>query len=334
VDVAVFSTKRHDEQSLTAAAHASDSDEKLHLRFFEARLGPQTAALAAGHEAVCVFVNDDLSADVVRDLAASGVRYAALRSAGYNHVDLEAAAEVGMRVARVPAYSPYAVAEHALGLILTLNRHIHRAYNRVREGNFSLDGLMGFDLHGKTVGIIGTGTIGTVFVQILSGFGMRLLASDPNPSPAARSAGAEYVDLDDLLRAADIIALFAPLTTATYHMIDAGAVARMKPGVMVINTSRGALVNTQAVIDGLKSGTIGALGLDVYEEEGPLFFEDHSESIIADDVFTRLLTFPNVVITGHQAFFTAEAVAHIAETTINNLRAFATGTGKVEEVTL
>jgi D-lactate dehydrogenase len=334
VDVAVFSTKRHDEQSLTAAAHAADRDEKLHLRFFEARLGPQTAALAAGHEAVCVFVNDDLSAGVVHDLAASGVRYAALRSAGYNHVDLEAAADAGIRVARVPAYSPYAVAEHALGLILTLNRHIHRAYNRVREGNFSLDGLMGFDLHGKTAGIIGTGTIGAVFVQVLSGFGMRLLASDPNPNPAARAAGAKYVDLDELLRAADIIALFAPLTTATHHMIDADAVARMKRGVMVINTSRGALIDTQAVIDGLKSGTIGALGLDVYEEEGPLFFEDRSAAIIADDVFSRLLTFPNVVITGHQAFFTAEAVAHIAETTIHNLRAFATGTGTVEEVTL
>jgi D-lactate dehydrogenase len=332
VDVAVFSTKRHDEQSLTAAAQAAASDVKLHLRFFEARLGPQTAALAAGHEAICVFVNDDLSAGVVHDLAASGVRYVALRSAGYNHVDLKAATAVGVRVARVPAYSPYAVAEHTLGLILTLNRHIHRAYNRVREGNFSLDGLMGFDLHGKTAGIIGTGTIGAVFVQILSGFGMRLLAVDPFPNPAARAAGAEYVDLDELLRAADIITLFAPLTTATRHMIDAGAIARMKRGVMVINTSRGALIDTQAVIDGLKSGAIGALGLDVYEEEGPLFFEDHSTSIIADDVFSRLLTFPNVVITGHQAFFTAEAVVHIAETTINNLRAFATGQGTLEEV--
>jgi D-lactate dehydrogenase len=333
VDVAVFSTKRHDEQSLTAAAQAADSDEKLRLHFFEARLTPQTAALAAGHEAVCAFVNDDLSAGVVHDLATLGVRYAALRSAGYNHVDLTAAAEVGMRVARVPAYSPYAVAEHALGLILTLNRHIHRAYNRVREGNFSLDGLIGFDLHGKTAGVIGTGTIGAVFVKILSGFGMRVLASDPYPNPAARAAGAAYVDLDELLGAADVIALFAPLTEATYHMIDADAVARMKRGVMLINTSRGALIDTQAVIDGLKSGTIGALGLDVYEEEGPLFFEDRSASIIADDLFTRLLTFPNVVITGHQAFFTAEAVAHIAETTIANLRAFATGHGHVEEVT-
>lgn len=334
MDVAVFSTKPHDERSLTAAVQAADSDEKLHLRFFEARLGPGTAAIAAGHEAVCVFVNDDLSAEVVHDLAALGVRYAALRSAGYNHVDLAAAAEVGMRVARVPAYSPYAIAEHALGLILTLNRHIHRAYNRVREGNFSLDGLMGFDLRGKTVGVIGTGTIGAVFVQILSGFGMRVLASDPYPNPVAQAAGAEYVDLDELLGSSDIISLFAPLTEQTYHMIDADAVARMKPGVMVINTSRGALINTQAVIDGLKSGTIGALGLDVYEEEGPLFFEDRSASIIADDVFTRLLTFPNVVITGHQAFFTAEAVAHIAETTIDNLLAFATGRGRLEEVPL
>lgn len=329
MDVAVFSTKRHDEQSLTAAL---GDDDHLRLHFIEARLTPGTAALAAGHDAVCVFVNDDLSADVVTDLAASGVRFAALRSAGYNHVDLAAAAAAGIRVAHVPSYSPYAVAEHALGLILTLNRHIHRAYNRVREGNFSLDGLIGFDLHGKTAGIIGTGNIGAVFAQVLSGLGMRLLGSDPRPGPMARAAGVEFVELDDLLTTSDIIALFAPLTAATHHLIDADAIKRMKRGVMVINTSRGALIDTQAVIDGLKSGAIGALGLDVYEEEGPLFFEDRSTTVIADDVFTRLLTFPNVVITGHQAFFTVEAVAHIATTTIDNLRAFATGHGQVKEV--
>jgi D-lactate dehydrogenase len=329
VDVAVFSTKSHDRQSLTAAL---EPDEHLRLRFFEPRLAPETAALASGHEAVCVFVNDDLSAPVVTELAAMGVRFAALRSAGYNHVDLAATAAAGMRVAHVPGYSPYAVAEHALGLILTLNRHIHRAYNRVREGNFSLEGLIGFDLHGKTMGIIGTGTIGAAFAHIVSGMGMRLLGSDPRPSPAARAAGVEYTGLDELLADADIITLFAPLTPATHHLIDAAAVRRMKRGAMLINTSRGALVDTRAVIEGLKSGTIGALGLDVYEEEGPLFFEDRSTTVIADDVFTRLLTFPNVVITGHQAFFTAEAVASIAATTIDNLRAFATGQGEVHEV--
>jgi D-lactate dehydrogenase len=329
LDVAVFSTKGHDRRSLTAAV---GDDDDLHLHFFEARLTPETTALAAGHDAVCVFVNDDLSAGVVAELAASGVRFAALRSAGYNHVDLAAAAAAGMRVAHVPGYSPYAVAEHALGLILTLNRHIHRAYNRVREGNFSLDGLIGFDLHGKTLGIIGTGTIGAAFAQIVSGMGMRMLGSDPRPNPAALAAGVEYTAFDDLLGASDIITLFAPLTAATRHLIDDRAVARMKPGVMLINTSRGALIDTPAVIDGLKSGAIGALGLDVYEEEGPLFFEDRSTTVIADDVFTRLLTFPNVVITGHQAFFTVEAVASIAATTIANLRAFATGEGEIHEV--
>lgn len=331
MDVAVFSTKPHDEQSLTKAR---GDDDRIRLHFLEPRLTQETAALAAGHEAVCIFVNDDLSAEVLRTLAASGVRFAALRSAGYNHVDLRAAASEGIRVARVPAYSPYAVAEHALGLILTLNRRIHRAHNRVREGNFSLDGLIGFDLHGKTMGIVGTGTIGTVFARIASGFGMHLLASDPRPNPDALEVGARYVDLDELLAGADVISLFAPLTEATHHMIDAAAIARMKPGVMVVNTSRGALIDTKAVIDGLKSGRIGALGLDVYEEEGPLFFEDRSASVIADDVFSRLLTFPNVIITGHQAFFTAEAVAGIAETTIRNLLVFATGDGHVDELTV
>jgi D-lactate dehydrogenase len=331
VDVAVFSTKPHDEHSLTKAR---GDDHRIRLHFLEPRLTQETAALADGHEAVCVFVNDDLSAEVLRALAASGVRFAALRSAGYNHVDLRAAASEGIRVARVPAYSPYAVAEHALGLILTLNRRIHRAHNRVREGNFSLDGLIGFDLHGKTMGIVGTGTIGTVFARIASGFGMHLLASDPRPNPDALEVGARYVDLDELLAGADVISLFAPLTEATHHMIDAAAIARMKRGVMVVNTSRGALIDTKAVIDGLKSGRIGALGLDVYEEEGPLFFEDRSTSVIADDVFSRLLTFPNVIITGHQAFFTTEAVAGIAETTIRNLLGFATGDGHVDELTV
>lgn len=332
MDVAVFSTKPYDQQSLRAALEENNADADVTLRFIEARLTPETAPLAAGHDAVCVFVNDDMSAEVIAVLAAHDVRFAALRSAGYNHVDLHAAADAGIRVARVPAYSPYAVAEHAVALILTLNRHIHRAYQRVRDGNFSLDGLMGFDVHGKTMGIVGTGTIGAVFTRIAAGLGMRLLVSDPYPNPDVVELGANYVDVDDLLDASDVIALFLPLTAETHHLIDAAAVARMKPGVMLINTSRGALIDTKAVIDGLKSGHIGALGLDVYEEEGPLFFEDRSTAVIADDVFSRLLTFPNVVITGHQAFFTAEAVDAIAATTVRNLRAFATGDGHIEEV--
>lgn len=333
MDVAVFSTKAYDQRSLSAAlGDDSAGDGDITLRFIEARLTLETAPLANDFDAVCVFVNDDMSAEVIKVLASHGVRFAALRSAGFNHVDLRAAADAGIRVARVPAYSPFAVAEHALTLILTLNRHVHRAYQRVRDGNFSLDGLMGFDLHGKTMGIIGTGTIGAVFTRIVTGLGMRLLASDPYPNPDVVELGAQYVDLDELLGASDVVALFLPLTSETYHLIDAAAIARMKPGVMLVNTSRGALVDTKAVIDGLKSGHIGALGLDVYEEEGPLFFEDRSTAVIADDVFSRLLTFPNVVITGHQAFFTTEAVDAIAETTVRNLRAFATGEGHVEEV--
>lgn len=322
MDIAVFSTKSHDQRTLPAAA---GDDDDLRFDFFEPRLTTATAPLAAEHEAVSAFVNDDLSAPVLDQLAQLGVRWIALRSAGYNNVDLKAAERHGIQIARVPAYSPYAVAEHALGLILALNRHIHRAYNRVREGNFSLDGLMGFDLHGKTAGIVGTGTIGRVFASLLSGFGMRMLASDPYPNDEARELGVEYVELDELLTESDVISLFAPLTKQTHHMIDSAAIGQMKPGTMLINTSRGALIDTPAVIEGLKSGQIGALGLDVYEEEGPLFFEDRSTTVITDDVFTRLLTFPNVVITGHQAFFTVEAVEHIAETTVANLRAFAQG---------
>lgn len=329
MDVAVFSSKRYDEQSL---AHAASDHDTLDFTFLEPRLTTETAPLAHNHQAVCAFVNDDLSESVLEVLSECGVEYVALRSAGFNHVDLAATERLGIRVARVPAYSPYAVAEHALGLILALNRRIHRAYNRVREQNFSLDGLMGFDLHGRTAGIVGTGSIGTVFASMLSGFGMRLLASDPYPSDTTRGHGVEYVDLDVLLAESDVIALFTPLTEDTHHLIDAPAVARMRDGVMLINTSRGALVDTRAVIDGLKSGKIGALGLDVYEEEGPLFFEDRSASVITDDLFTRLLTFPNVLITGHQAFFTSEAVAHIAETTVDNLEAFATSGTSDNEV--
>ena len=328
--IAVFSTKPYDRSALDRANEAHGHD----LTYFEHRLSPSSIPLVEDFDAVCPFVNDELSDGVLERLSDAGVRLLTLRSAGFNHVDLRAAERHGIAVARVPAYSPHAVAEHAMALILTLNRKLHRAYARVREGNFSLDGLLGFDLHGKTVGVIGTGKIGTVFCKILAGFGCRILATDPVPNEEARRAGAEYVDLDALLASSDIIALHLPLTPETYHLIDAEALARMSDGVMLINTSRGALVDTPAVIAGLKSGRIGALGLDVYEEEADLFFEDLSNSVIQDDIFARLLTFPNVLITGHQGFFTREAVANIAETTLANATAFETGEGPFHRVAL
>lgn len=328
--IAVFSTKPYDRAALDQANQRHGHD----LVYFEPRLTRDTAPLARGFEAVCPFVNDELSAPVLRTLAEGGLRLLTLRSAGFNHVDLQAAAAHGVVVARVPAYSPHAVAEHAAGLILTLNRRLHRAYARVREGNFALEGLLGFDLHGKTVGVVGTGKIGTAFCRIMAGFGCRVLAHDPYPGDEARRAGAEYVALDELLGAADVVALHLPLTPETHHLIDAAALGRMKHGVMLVNTSRGGLVDTRAVIDGLKSGRIGALGLDVYEEEADLFFEDLSGTVIQDDVFARLLTFPNVLITGHQGFFTREALAGIAETTLANATAFQTGEGTLHRVDL
>jgi D-lactate dehydrogenase len=326
--VAVFSTKPYDQRFLSAANQRHGHE----LDFFEPRLTPTTAPLAAGYPAVCAFVNDQLDAEVLASLAQGGTRLIALRSAGFNHVDLEAAASQDLTVARVPAYSPNAVAEHAAALILALNRKLHRAYARVREGNFSLDGLLGFDLHGRTIGIVGTGKIGTVFARIMAGFGCRLLAHDPYPSDECVAIGVEYVGLDQLFAAADVIALHAPLTPATHHLIDAQAIAQMKTGVMLINTSRGALVDTRAVVEGLKSGKLGALGLDVYEEEEGLFFEDLSGQVLTDDVFARLLTFPNVVITGHQGFFTVDALHNIAETTLANISAFEHGKGTLHEV--
>ena len=315
--IAVFSAKPYDERYLGATA-----GEAHDVVFYDARLSPETAALAAGFDAVCAFVNDDLGAGVIASLARAGIRLISLRSAGFNHVDLAAAEAAGIAVARVPAYSPHAVAEHTLALILTLNRKTHRAYNRVREGNFALDGLLGFDMHGKTVGIVGTGKIGEGVARILHGFGCTLLAHDPVTNLACSALGVRYVDLHMLFGQSDIITLQCPLTPATHHLVDGAAVATMKPGAMLINTSRGAVVDTKALIAGLKSGAIGSVGLDVYEEEADLFFEDLSQSFIRDDVFARLLTFPNVVITGHQGFFTHEALTAIAETTIANIAAF------------
>lgn len=315
--VAVYSTKPYDEEFLAAANLA----HRHHLSFLEPRLSLDTVPLAAGAEAVCAFVNDDLSAGVLDGLAGLGVRRVALRSAGFNHVDLQAAVALGISVTRVPAYSPHAVAEHCAALVLALNRRTHRAYNRVREGNFALTGLLGFDLFGKTVGIVGTGRIGSCFARIMIGFGCRVVASDPCPNEECRAMGVDYVPLEALLAQSDIVSLHLPLTPQTYHFIGAEQLGSMRDGVMLINTSRGMLIDTAAAINALKQGKLGYLGLDVYEEEADLFFEDLSDQVLHDDVFSRLLTFPNVLITGHQAFFTREAMTNIAATTMNNLTA-------------
>lgn len=320
--LAVYSTQPHDRRFLDAANAAG----RCELVYLEPRLDALTASAAAGAQAVCLFVNDRADAAALEVLARQGVRLIALRCAGFNNVDLQAARRLGIAVARVPEYSPYAVAEHTVAIILTLNRKIHRAYARVREGNFALDGLLGFDLHGRTVGVVGTGKIGEQVVRIMAGFGCRVLAFDPQPNPACVAAGARYVTLPELLAASDVVTLHCPLTPQTHHLIDARAIATMRPGAMLVNTSRGGVIDTPAVIEALKSGTLGSLGLDVYEEEGDLFFRNLSDQVIRDDVFARLLTFPNVVITGHQAFFTEDALRAIAETTLRNVEQFeATG---------
>ena len=315
MNVAFFSAKPYEREFFDRA----NRDGRHVLRYLEPRLTRETALLADGSDAVCVFVNDQVGREVLSKLHEQGIRSIALRSAGFNHVDLHAAEELGFRVVRVPAYSPYAVAEHTIGLMLALNRHLHRASARVREGNFSLNGLLGFDMHGRTVGVIGTGKIGLITAKILIGFGCQVLAYDPYPNQECAQLGAEYVPLAGLLAESEIITLHCPLSPETYHLIDAEAIARMRPGVMLINTSRGALVDTAAIVQGLKAGKIGSLGIDVYEEEADLFFEDLSNHVIQDDVFARLLTFPNVLITGHQAFFTREALEAIAQTTLSNL---------------
>ncbi|MEW6145614.1 MAG: 2-hydroxyacid dehydrogenase [Thermodesulfobacteriota bacterium] len=327
--IAVFSTKSYDREFLKAA-NARFGHE---LVFFEPHLMYETCSLASGFGGVCVFVNDTLNADVLKSLREHGTRLVALRCAGFNNVDLFAAAESGITVVRVPSYSPEAVAEHTVALILSLNRKVHRAYARVREGNFSLEGLLGFNLHDKTFGIIGTGKIGFALAKILKGFGCTVLAYDPYPNPECEAIGVGYTDPSGLYEESDIISLHCPLNPETHHLIDSKALAKMKKGVMLINTSRGAVIDTKAVIDALKSGKIGYLGLDVYEEEGDLFFEDLSNEVIQDDVFARLLTFPNVLITGHQAFFTREALRAIAETTLSNISDFEKGERCVNQIT-
>jgi D-lactate dehydrogenase len=317
----IFSSQTYDRESFLGAKLPAD----LKLQFQPARLTVETAALADKHPVVCAFINDDLSAPVLEILAAGGTRLIALRSAGYNHVDLPTAQRLGISVVRVPAYSPHAVAEHAVALILSLNRHLHRAYNRTRDGDFSLHGLTGFDLVGKTVGIVGTGQIGATFAKIMAGFGCKLLAYDPYPNPHVQALGAEYVSLPQLLAQAQIISLHCPLTEQTRHLINEASLATLQTGAMLINTGRGALVDTPALIESLKSGQLGYLGLDVYEEEALLFFEDRSDRPLQDDVLARLLTFPNVIITAHQAFLTQEALGAIAQTTLDNIAAWAGG---------
>ena len=319
--VAAFSVKPYDRDSLSAAS----AGLPIEWSWLEPRLDRNTARIAEGAAAVNCFVNDELDADTLGILAGLGVRLVTLRCAGFNQVDLAAAARLGLPVVRVPEYSPHAVAEHTLGLVLALDRKLHKAYNRVREGNFSLDGLLGFDLYGRTAGVVGVGRIGRCVIDIFRGFGCEVLAHDPSPPDDLLARGVRFVPLEELLTAADIVTLHCPLTPSTRHMIDARALARMKRGAMLVNTSRGGLVATPAVIAALKTGHLGHLGLDVYEEESDLFFEDLSNSIITDDVFSRLLTFPNVVITAHQAFFTQNALAAIAAQTVRNLMHFSRG---------
>ncbi len=327
-DVVLYSTREYEQDHLATAAAASG----LRMRYLYDRLDPGTVDLAAGVPLVSVFVNDDLSAAVLERLAAGGTRGIALRSAGFNHVDLNAAADHGLRVLRVPSYSPNAVAEHTIALILALNRNIHRAYGRVRDANFSLDGLVGFDMVGKTAGVVGTGRIGSIVARLLWHLRCRVLAVDVRQDEHLLDLGVEYVDLDRLLGESEIVSLNCPLTPETHHLINAGTISKMKPGAMLVNTGRGALIDAAAVTDGLKSGRIGSLALDVYEEESRLFFEDRSTEIIDDDVFSRLLTFPNVLITAHQAFLTDEALTAIAATTVANVTDLLAGRPSENEV--
>jgi len=318
---AVYSARRYD-KTLLAEANAAAGHA---LRFLEDRLTCATAVLAADCEAVCVFVNDIVDAEVLAVLARQGTRIVATRSTGYNHIDAAAADRLGIAVVRVPDYSPHSVAEFAVGLLLAVNRKIARASVRTRDGNFELDGLMGFDLHGKTVGVVGTGKIGTLFARIMAGFGCEIVGHDRYPAPAFEALGGRYVDICELLDRSDVISLHCPLTPETHHIVDAAALARAKRGSILVNTSRGGLVDTEAAIAALKTGQLGGLAIDVYEQEAPLFFQDLSSAIITDDVIQRLVSFPNVIVTGHQAFFTVEAIGQIMRTTIDSLTAFERG---------
>lgn len=313
--IAFFDAKPYDIESFEATASAQ---QNLTVKFYETKLTEDTASLADGCDAVCIFVNDTANAAVIEKLHQLGVKIILLRCAGYNNVDLKACYGK-IHVFHVPAYSPYAVAEHAMALLLTSIRRIHKAYNRTREFNFSLNGLKGFDLHGKTIGIIGTGKIGRIFMDICKGFGMQILAYDKFPVPDSNIA---YVSLDELFQNSDIISLHCPLTPETHHLINHETLRKLKKGVVLINTSRGALIDAEALLDGIKSRIVGAACLDVYEEEADVFFEDFSGHIVADDILARLISMPNVIVTSHQAFLTKEALANIADTTLSNLRNF------------
>ena len=320
--VAVFSTKAYDRKFI----EANNIDYNHELSFFEVRLEAKTAVLASGFPVVCPFVNDRIDRSAIEQLKAGGTKLIALRCAGFNNVDLKAAKELGLTVVRVPAYSPYAVAEYTIALMMTLNRKIHRAYNRVREGNFAIEGLVGFDLRGKTVGVIGTGKIGTLVAEtLMKGFGCKILAYDLYPKQELVAMGMKYVNLDELVSLSDIITLHCPLTPETHYLIDKKRIDRMKTGVMLVNTGRGKLIDTKAIIKGLKSKKIGYLALDVYEQEEDFFFEDLSNEIIADDLLQRLITFPNTIVTSHQAFLTETALDNIAETTLANITHFERG---------
>jgi D-lactate dehydrogenase len=321
VRVAVFSTKRYDRELLGAANRRHGHE----LVYFDSLLEPATASLARGFPAVCVFVNDRVNATVVRALAEDGTRLIATRSTGFNQIDLKAAAAHGMAVVRVTDYSPYSVAEFTVGLVLTLNRKIHRAYNRTRDSNFELDGLMGFDLHGKCIGVLGTGKIGRMFARIMLGFGCEVLGHDKAPHPEFEQLGGRYVEPAEISRRADVLSLHVPLTPETHHIVNARTLEAIKPGALLVNTSRGGLVDSEAVIGALKTGRLGGLAIDVYEQEADLFFQDLSSEIITDDVIQRLVSFPNVIVTGHQAFFTREAVGTICATTLESISDFEAG---------
>lgn len=316
--VAVFSTKKYDQKSFELI----NTNYQHELTYFDFRLTQQTAIMAHGFDAVCAFVNDDLSQPVLQELANHGVRLIAMRCAGFDKVDLDAAEKLNIQIVRVPAYSPEAIAEHTLGLMLSLNRRIHRAYQRTRDANFSLEGLTGFNFHGKTVGVIGTGKIGIATIRILKGFGMNILAYDPYENPIAIELGVTYTTLEDIYRQANVITLHCPMTQENYHMLNADAFDQMRDGVMIINTSRGGLLNSIDAIEALKASRIGSLGIDVYENEQDLFFQDKSNDVIKDDVFRRLSSCHNVLFTGHQAFLTEEALGNIADTTLNNILLF------------
>ncbi len=328
VKIAFFDTKPYDREIFSQV----NEQYNFHLKYFKVHLSPESVVMAEGYDTVCAFVNDDINSGIIDKLNQYGIRMIALRSAGYNNVDLTAAYEK-LHIMRVPAYSPHAIAEHTIALILTLNRKIHRAFNRTREANFALQGLMGFDLHRKTAGVIGTGRIGRILIQILRGFGMRVLANDRFPDKSFENkSGCRYVSLSELFSHSDIISLNCPLTPETEYLINEKSIAEMKTGVMIINTGRGKLIKTNELIQGLKSGKIGSAGLDVYEEESEYFFEDLSGEILTDDVLARLLTFNNVIITSHQGFFTREALNGIAETTLGNIKDYFDNKPLVNEI--